>query len=423
MRELAAAVTVDNTGGLRHVAGTSYNRVRSINLRFMRFPGTEGYLVQAWGSAFPEDGGGGYQGRLLRPHRDLEASIEVLRRTWQDVVETRYQDEQTGRVRHPFADAWDLSGSDGKHRLIDAGVKLAMAGHNTFKMLFHGGDKGLDIIRDRLLVALRRGENVISVESDSLIVPWGMLYTGVGGQAYPAAGTWSFTGFWGYQHVIEHTFTRMDDFDSRITIGDGEVVVGLNVDHQVDEQYPDTPFVTPLIEFFTPRAKVVLRRNKDEVAHAFQDPAFPDHITCFACHGKVAGGEGIHQHPYLQLSNYEKIYGADIMAWLASAPLATRPFVFLGACQGGQVSSLLYSTFGQALLCNGARCLIGPQVDLPPAFAYEYTRRLFTLFLEPGAKLGDIVRTLARTFIDDHANPLGLMFSLYRGIDVHLWRE
>jgi hypothetical protein len=38
----------------------------------------------------------------------------------------------------------------------------------------------------------------------------------------------------------------------------------------------------------------------------------------------------------------------------------------------------------------------------------------------PHTKLGDIVRDLAREFLEEHHNPLGLIFSLHRGIDVHL---
>jgi hypothetical protein len=418
-RDLAARVTIDHTDGLRRVAARPYDRPRSINLRFIELPDGHGYLVQAWGSAFPEDGGGGYQGRLPRPAKDVDASVDVLRQTWQKfVIENKYTDAR-GRIHHPFADGWNLAS---RELLDQVTLPLARVGHNTFKMLFTGGDRGLQTIRMLLVAALRRGENVISVESDGLMVPWGMLYTSpVDEQAYPADGNWSFDGFWGYRHVVEHTFRRIENFDSRISVGPDRVVVGLNVDRNVDRQFPKTPYITPVIDFFTQRAKVVLRHSKNELADAFQDPGFPDHITFFGCHGKVAAGDGRVEHPYLQLGDDEKIYGADMTAWLSGAPLATRPFVFVGACQGGQVCSAFYSTFGKALLDNGARCLIGPQVDLPPAFAYEYSRQLFTRFLDPGAKLGDIVRSLARTFLDEHANPLGLMFSLYRGMDVHLW--
>lgn len=422
-RELTATVTVDNTDGLRHPAAPSYNRSRTVNLLFMQLPNEEGYLVRAWGSAFPDDGGGGYQGRLLLSPQDLNSSVDVLRRAWQkNVVEYHYQDKMTGRVRFPFADGWDLMSED-QHILAETGPTLARAGYNTFKMLFHRGDKGLSKIRDLLLLALRRGENVLSIESDKLVVPWGMLYTKPFEEMIsPAADTWAFDGFWGYRHVIEHTFTRVDDFDSRIRIDTGQVVVGVNVDEQVDQQYPKTPYIQPVIDFFSTRTQVVLRINKDQLSTAFQTGNVPDRISYFGCHGKGAGDGGVAENPYLQLGDGEKIYGAELMAWLTDVPLATRPLVFVGACQGGQVGSAFYTAFGKALLGNGARCLVGPQVDLPPAFACEYSRQLFTAFLEPGAKLGDIVRSLARAFLDNHAKPLGLMFSLYRGIDVHLWQ-
>jgi hypothetical protein len=420
-RELPADVTVDNTDSLRRVAASSYNRARAINLRFMRrAPDSEHYVVHAWGSAFPEDGGGSYVGMLGPSHRDLQNSVDVLRQIWQDkVIENHYQDKVRGRRCHPFADRWDLSAPNDKNRFTDVGLTLANAGHNTFRMLFHGGDTGLNTIRGFLLKALACGETVISIESDGLVVPWGMLYTDTNGNI-PTSNTWTVAGFWGYQHVIEHTFTRVEGFDSRITVMRDHVVVGLNVDQDIDDQYPKALYIASLIDFFTPRVNMVLRQTKDDLATAFQDPQFADHIMCFGCHGTVTGDSGV-ELPHLRLTDQEKIYGTDIMAWLAGTPLATRPFVFLGTCQGGQVTSTFYSGFGKALLDNGARCLVGPQVDLPPAFASEYSRRLFTAFLKPGTKLGDIVRSLAREFINDHANPLGLMFSLYRGIDVHLW--
>ncbi|MEV0638650.1 hypothetical protein AB0I77_27660 [Streptomyces sp. NPDC050619] len=100
-----------------------------------------------------------------------------------------------------------------------------------------------------------------------------------------------------------------------------------------------------------------------------------------------------------------------------------RPLVFVGACHGGQLSSAFYSAAGHYLLRNGARCLLGPQIDLPRAFAREYATRLFTDLLDHGARLGDSVRRLARDFADEAGSPLGLIFTLYRGLDVHLWPQ
>lgn len=417
-RDLTARVTVDHTDGLRRVVVPPYNRARTINLRFMELPDGRGYRVQAWGSAFPEDGAGGYQGLLPRTARELDEHIGLLRRTWQEtVIEHKHTDEASGRIHRPYVDGWQPP----THPL-PAGVALplARAGHDMFKVLFTGGDAGLRRIRALLVAALRGGEHVISAESDGLMVPWGMLYTPLT-DANPTAESWSCHGFWGYRHVVEHTFPWTEDFDSRISVERDRVVVGLNVDHNVDDEFPKTPYIAPVIQFFTDRTHVIVRHRRDQLYDAFQNPEFPDHITFFGCHGNVSNTDGVPEYPYLQLGDGERIYGADLRAWLSEAPLATHPFVFVGACQGGQVCSAFYSAVGKALLDNGARCLVGPQVDLPPAFAWEYSRRLFTEFLDTGAKLGDIVRSLARAFVDEHANPLGLMFSLYRGMDVHLW--
>jgi hypothetical protein len=84
------------------------------------------------------------------------------------------------------------------------------------------------------------------------------------------------------------------------------------------------------------------------------------------------------------------------------------------------MSSLFYTAFGPSLLGGGANCLLGPQVDVPVRFGAEYARRLLAAFLEPETRLGDVVQRLAKGFIDDHDNPLGLIFSLYRGMDTRL---
>lgn len=102
-RELSAKVTIDHTNGLRRITDHSYNRTRTINLRFTEQADGQGYLVQAWGSS----------------------------------------------VRRPD-------------------------------------------------------------------------------------GEWSLDGFWGYRHLVEHSFSRTPGFDSRISIPANQVIVGLNVDKGVD---------------------------------------------------------------------------------------------------------------------------------------------------------------------------------------------
>ncbi|MCS7481908.1 hypothetical protein ACFFQW_44755 [Umezawaea endophytica] len=227
---------------------------------------------------------------------------------------------------------------------------------------------------------------------------------------------WDPRGFWGYRHLLEHSFSRSPGFDSRITLPGSGLAVSMNVDERVDVGYPPTPYVSPLIDFFTARAATTVRTRKAELAVAFQSPDFADHVVYFGCHGEAGTKD---QRAYLVLGDGEKIYSTEVMAWLSKG-LSTRPVVFVGACQGGQLASMFYPAFGYHMLHRGARCLIGPQIDLPRAFAREYATGLFDAFLTPNTRLGDIVRQLAREFLDKHHNPLGLIFSLHRGIDVHL---
>ncbi len=72
------------------------------------------------------------------------------------------------------------------------------------------------------------------------------------------------------------------------------------------------------------------------------------------------------------------------------------------------------------MLRAGANCLIGPQSDLPPLFAYEYAHRFFKAFCPRGVRIGDIARNLARDLADRCQNPLGIAISLYRGLDTHI---
>ena len=71
--------------------------------------------------------------------------------------------------------------------------------------------------------------------------------------------------------------------------------------------------------------------------------------------------------------------------------------------------------------CMGASGVIGPQIDIPAVFAAEYAMRFFKglLGVDNGGPepVGILMRRLAREFIDKHNNPLGLAYSLYRGMD------
>ncbi|TGB14817.1 hypothetical protein [Streptomyces sp. MZ04] len=430
---LRSTVVFDDTNGLQRIPDHDYNRRRTVHLCFTRMPGERGgtgYDVRAWGSAFPSDGDGCFRG-WIADVEVLTEGIAVVRETWQQHVirhEHRGHGPDAPSTVFPFVDEHTDSPIDCPH-LDRIGLRLARAGNHLFQLLFHNGDPGMKEIGEALLRHIRDGECIMTMESDHLFVPWNLLYTppeGDDNQGLLLDDSWSFPGFWGHQHLIEHTISRVRGFDSRIPVHDGPVGIGLNVDEGVDEEYPRTRFVAELHDIFDRCARetsIAVRRDKDELRHAFQSRSYDDHISCFGCHGQVSPNGGT-TGSYFKLGDGEEIYGSEMASWLSrEEPMPGRPLVFVGACEGGQLSSVFYPTAGHHLLRNGARCLLGPQIDLPRAFAREYAARLFSAFLDEGARLGDSVRELARYFADEEGNPLGLIFTLHRGLDVHLWPQ
>ena len=90
---------------------------------------------------------------------------------------------------------------------------------------------------------------------------------------------------------------------------------------------------------------------------------------------------------------------------------------------------MFYDTLARRFLEKKAIALLGAQVDLPARFATEYAKRFIEEFLKRPSKeimssqplrLGDLVRTLTRRFLDGHRNPLGLAYTLYRGLDCYV---
>jgi hypothetical protein len=103
--------------------------------------------------------------------------------------------------------------------------------------------------------------------------------------------------------------------------------------------------------------------------------------------------------------------------------LPTSPLIFINACQGGQMTTLFYRSLSAVLLKQGAVGLVGAQIDIPALFAAVYARYVFKRFLvrrKAPVRLGQVLLDANQTFWDDFKNPLGLVYSLYRGVDCHI---
>ena len=79
-----------------------------------------------------------------------------------------------------------------------------------------------------------------------------------------------------------------------------------------------------------------------------------------------------------------------------------------------------YSGLPEQLLKEGAVGLIGAQIDVPAVFAVEYAKEILTGFLARTAervRLGPLMREVNQKLWDVNRNPLGFVYSLYRGVD------
>ncbi len=365
---------------------------------------------------------------------ELLGAVQSCRRTWNE----RLVQLIDGAIC-PFQAAWDLK--DHPHLAKAVMPELARAGGKLFLALFFPRDPGdrerhqeLRKIGLALRAAMASQTRWVRVSADSFYVPWGLIYSeplGIDGS------DWKPEGFWGYQHLIENAPMKKGGLKNELKAPDGgTLVVALQIDEWIDQQFP-VPCIKPVEDVFKKyppgRLTTVRRTRRLEVAKALHDGPLDEHVLFFCCHGIVDGvsAEIRNNEAYLILSDrspdtrVDRITPADIQQWIDARSFyedGRCPLVFLNACGSGQLNSIFYPSFGESFLRLGACSVIGAQVELPAIFAGEFARRFFERFLQGGLgnQVGKILYELRREFWDRHRNPLGLIYSLYRGADVFL---
>jgi CHAT domain len=234
-------------------------------------------------------------------------------------------------------------------------------------------------------------------------------------------------GFWGIRHILEHKTERVKTPVMLRADGSGKIPTGVGYGERLD---------ATLIEghrrFFrgldTSRYAELL--SLEELRRTLQSTDFENQFLYFFCHGL---GEGDMDSPTLgeagiALADGQLITAYCLDQWFEDG-IPSRPLVFINACQGGHLTTLFYETLALRLLQKDALALLGSQVDLPALFAAEFAQRLMGEFLASPSpdqarrgspRLGDLVRNLTRQFLFDHRNPLGLAYTLYRGMDCYV---
>jgi hypothetical protein len=437
-QELPLNRLVSNSNGLASVGGLlednlSRNGHLRIRGQFTAEKGQQFWLYGAGDDLFPARES--WEADVPLSPNDVFGHVEDCRKVWsQEIVigfkETVPNPEGGVRPAFPFQERFDLKSRP--ELLKSAFPKLAVAGSNLFSLLFEcdgGGD--LKRVAQRLREGCQRGALTLLVTSDVFFIPWTMIYVHPekGVELAPDGSNFKKEGFWGYQHIIEHNTVQVSLPTELKPDSAGKIHASINIDDTIDNDL-GVPCIAPQLKFFQEHAGLdaVVRRKKLELETALRQANFADQIVYFCCHGSGAdeGGAASLKQSRLALSDSKEITSADLKVWRSGRGLASNPLVFINACQGGQMTTLFYKTIAAEFLRQNAMALIGGQIDMPAVFAAEYARRLFATFLDGSSgnriRLGPLMRDLAQEFVNDHNNPLGLAYSLYRGADCFVHR-
>jgi hypothetical protein len=421
-RDLQGSVVYDGRRGLRQIPPRRRAGSRDVGLIIRR--SGEGYEVTPIGAVFGADPLRAY---LPINEKRLFSWAQDIRATWTRHVvdlDAPVPDPLEGGMKKAtvFQDRWDQSGMPEKAFQAVA-ARLAVAGRDLFRFLFldDPSDWQRVEIGERLRDASRAKELSIRIASNDFFIPWPLLYTHVGpGDLADDGSDFEPRGFWGHRHLIEHEL-EYQPFDVAVDPdGHDKVTISVNVDTRIRDL--DLP---RHYAFFQGSGALACTRRETsaELEKALRSSTFSDQVVYFLCHGRGAGGPG---DPTLggagvALSDDVLVRDIELDRWLSGRPLPTEPVVFINACQGGQLATIFYDSLARKFLEKRAKALIGPQVDIPTVFADEYARRFFGRLLGRDAggpvRMGAIVRDLAREFFDRYRNPLGLVYSLYRGLD------
>jgi hypothetical protein len=313
---------------------------------------------------------------------------------------------------------------------------LALAGATLFQHIFQQAQGGMPKVAKHVREALSGPPCFITVYSDTFFIPWGMLYVHPAGQSPLQADGKNVhpDGFVGFRHIIEQA-TDAYSPPAAIVPLEETIAFGFTFDVAIDQDQGIKSVEQQRAYFekhnrLNPRAE---RSSKEQLKKAFVDEGLPDQVSYFYLHGRTSNG-AVNVPPAFYFGG-NAVSANDLKAWSEwdgrQGILPSGPLMLFNACQSGQLRSLFYESFAFKLLDLRARGLLGPQIDIPSAFAQEYAKRFFDRLLASSSavnrdktsmdgRVGDIVRTLAQEFRDQENNPLGLVYSLYKGAECYV---
>ncbi|SDD73045.1 CHAT domain-containing protein [Cupriavidus sp. YR651] len=300
---------------------------------------------------------------------------------------------------------------------------MARTGALLMMKLFEGAGAGDDVRAVgkalRQLSTDPRLRLKIQIVAETLPIPWSLLYMGDVSGKVPL----DWNNFLGMRHIVEQIPLQnpMAVMEPEIASAP-QLSVSLNFNAGIDAQM-GADFVQSQRAFWTDRAgrigvRVTDRATPDDFIGALGDPQTPDQILYLYCHAvskglTEAGGPGASSlalnEELISLNDLELRAPRDVR-------LAGKPLVFINACESAEMSPTFYDGFAPYFMDKGARGVIGTECKTPALFAKEWAGRFFERFLA-GEPLGEAVLGLRREFLEQHGNPMGLLYAVYCDAD------
>lgn len=355
--------------------------------------------------------------RLPITRDELTLAVDAVQQAMLDVVLS--VDDQG---RKPFASALNIP-EDMESRALKI---LARAGARLFQQLFNHPGAGADVQRVgewvRQEAAVTDGSLTVQVVAHDVPVPWAMLYLG----PVTDGADLSWDHFLGCRHVIEQI-----PFQMSLSVPDQRIVsepilsVGVNANRDIDKQFGVT-LVTEHLQHWSDlrdqwrTMNVLPRSTRASVVAALADPATTDQVQYFYCHATSRGKDGNPDGATLEMGLQDVLTLADLnLDAPTTVQLESHPLVFINACESGDLSPLFYAGFVPYFMSKGARGVIGTECRTPALFAVRFAEAFFDRFLD-GRTVGDSVRAARLDLLEQHRNPLGLLYAVHCDADTRI---
>jgi hypothetical protein len=382
------------------------------------------------------------------PH-GIRAAAARLRGRWKEVLVDHQPVDGQGRAligrQRPYASSADLSGEP-EEDLRKVLTELTRSGASLlFNDLLGGDDRPTVWFRTYLSDVLSRNEGLrIRFDSDVLHLPWPMLcLEPEDSQSLDGL----FARFLGHRHQIEHTGDAYPSFayrplrraaNSRSWFAqwrksegsrflrwwnrEAQAAVSLNHDPQVGVKTRAREVAAVLAE----GTRYAERTTYDDLVRALEQQDLDEQLMYFWCHAEFVSNVSEPPRLAIKLSDGQFFDGhtvRELRAPYRELPTPFRPFVILNTCYGGVPAGDGDRAFlGRRLIEYGAQGVLGPQIEMPQAFAAEYALEFITRFLRGKDTAGKISHDLARQFAAKYRNPLGCAYALHCGMDARMER-